>query len=87
MTKKRRTRLSEIWKLLERPQSAYQNEVRKAYPALSWRPAAAMRDFLIHDYPSVDAEAVWNTVANDLPVLKKGIKDILKKRGGGAKGK
>ena len=39
-------------------------------------PAAAMRDFLIHDYPSVDVEAVWNTIKEDLPALKAGIETM-----------
>lgn len=53
-------------------------EVRDAYPNITWRPAAAMRDFLIHDYPSVDAEAVWETIRNDLPVFKKEIERVVK---------
>ena len=52
--------------------------VRKEHPHITWRPAAAMRDFLIHEYPSVNAEAVWHTVVSDLPYFKKGIKAILR---------
>lgn len=47
--------------------------VRATHPNIQWRPAAAMRDYLIHDYPEVDPEVVWNTIINDLPPLKKGI--------------
>ncbi|MEK7170156.1 MAG: DUF86 domain-containing protein [Patescibacteria group bacterium] len=53
--------------------------VQSVYPGLAWHPAAAMRDFLIHEYPEVDAEAVWNTVVHDLPPFKKGIIEILEK--------
>ncbi len=51
--------------------------IRNANPRVMWGPAAAMRDFLIHDYPEVDVEAVWNTVVNDLPTFKKGIMQML----------
>ena len=51
-------------------------DVRTAHPAIQWRPAAAMRDFLIHDYPSVDIEAVWNTIKEDLPPFKEGIEGV-----------
>lgn len=51
-------------------------DVRIAHPAVQWRPAAAMRDFLIHDYPSIDIEAVWNTIQEDLPAFKAGIETI-----------
>lgn len=54
-------------------------EVRNAHPNVTWRPAAAMRDFLIHEYPTVDAEAVWNTVQTDLPIFKKEIELVVQK--------
>ena len=46
-------------------------EVRAAHPGIQWQPAAAMRDYLIHDYPDVDPEVVWDTITKDLPELKK----------------
>lgn len=42
--------------------------------------ATAMRNVLIHEYNTVDAEKVWNTVQEDLPVLRKVVEDILKAR-------
>ena len=46
------------------------DELREKYSSVSWRPAAAMRDFLIHEYPEVDVAAVWSTVKDDLPPFK-----------------
>ena len=48
-------------------------EVRASHPEIAWRPAAAMRDFLIHDYPEVDIQAVWDTIKGDIPHFKSGI--------------
>lgn len=28
-----------------------------------------MRNFVVHEYPGVDAEIVWKTIRNDLPPL------------------
>lgn len=53
------------------------DSVREAYPSIAWHPAAAMRDFLIHDYPEVDAEAVWDTIQSDLSSFKIGVKQCL----------
>lgn len=53
------------------------DSVRHAYPDIEWRPAAAMRDFLIHEYPEVDVEAVWDTINLDISSFKKGIKRCL----------
>lgn len=55
------------------------DDIRKQYPDIAWRPAAAMRNFLIHNYPEVDVDAVWETVFNDLPSFKKGIKEVQDK--------
>ncbi|OGG62657.1 hypothetical protein A3I46_00205 [Candidatus Kaiserbacteria bacterium RIFCSPLOWO2_02_FULL_54_13] len=51
--------------------------MRHAYPDIEWKPAAAMRDFLIHEYPDVDVEAVWDTIKTDLPAFKTGITRCL----------
>jgi hypothetical protein len=37
-----------------------------------------MRDKLIHHYFGVDYEAVYETIRQDLPVLKRGVRRILK---------
>lgn len=37
-----------------------------------------MRDKLIHDYLSIDIEAVWATVERDIPILKTLIEKIIK---------
>jgi hypothetical protein len=37
-----------------------------------------MRDKLIHHYFGVDYEAVYETIQQDLPVLKRGVRRILK---------
>jgi len=40
-----------------------------------------MRDKLIHDYFGVDIETVWLTAQDDIPVLNRQIKEILKDLG------
>src|SRR5574344_269629 len=52
------------------------------YPSLPWRLSNRMSNFLVHDYDSVDAQIVYETVKNDLPVLKAAIlpiKDDMRK--------
>ena len=39
--------------------------------------AVSTRNRMIHQYDDVDLKIVWNTVKNDLPRLKKKLKDII----------
>ena len=45
------------------------SETRKANPHIPWRYIIAMRNRLIHGYFDIDAENVWNTESNELPLL------------------
>lgn len=39
-------------------------------PTIPWKDVVGFRNVLIHDYIDVDLKQVWDTVKNDLPVLK-----------------
>ena len=52
-------------------------QLRKDAPDIPWKATAGMRDKLIHHYFGVDYEAVYETIRQDLPVLKRGVRKIL----------
>jgi uncharacterized protein with HEPN domain len=52
-------------------------DMRQMYPHVPWREVAGMRDRLIHFYFGVDAELVWQTVQEGLPVLEEAIRHML----------
>lgn len=56
----------------------FSEEFKSAIPDLPWKDIAGMRDKLIHDYFSVDLEAVWKAATKDIKELKT---EILKKHG------
>jgi uncharacterized protein with HEPN domain len=54
-------------------------ELRRRHPEIAWRRMTGLRDVLIHDYPSVDLDVVWDVTQRRLPEVKRGIKAILDK--------
>ncbi|MFA6569791.1 MAG: DUF86 domain-containing protein [Bacteroidota bacterium] len=38
---------------------------------IPWKQMAGIRDKLVHEYTGVDLDAVWNTVKEDFPKIKK----------------
>lgn len=51
--------------------------LREQYPAIPWKSVAGMRDKLIHAYFGVNFEVLWDTVQQDLKVLKPVIEQML----------
>jgi uncharacterized protein with HEPN domain len=54
----------------------FSDEFKNSMPNLPWQDIAGMRDKLIHDYFSVDLDAVWKVATKDIKELKT---EILKK--------
>jgi uncharacterized protein with HEPN domain len=46
-------------------------------PDIPWRRIVGLQDVLIHQYMSVDLEAVWVIVGENLPILKQAVTGIL----------
>ncbi len=55
------------------------DDIRKHSKDIPWKKLTGMRDKLIHGYFTVDLKEVWNTVRNDIPILKRGIEKIKTK--------
>ena len=53
------------------------DNVVNAHPEIAWNLIRGMRNRLVHDYFSIDAEIVLDTVQNDLPPLIEPLKRLL----------
>ena len=41
------------------------------YPAIPWKRARGMRNFIVHDYDHIDVEQVFSVIETDLPELQR----------------
>lgn len=55
------------------------NEFKQTNKSIPWQVIEKMRHILVHGYYSISPEKVWETVQEDLPVLKKEILSLLAK--------
>jgi uncharacterized protein with HEPN domain len=52
-------------------------ESKASHPEVGWRGIAGFRNFLVHDYMSVDLGVVWEIVMRDVPQLKIAVAAML----------
>jgi len=53
------------------------DEFQNKHPNLPWTKMIGIRNKITHEYFNVNYAIVWDTVKDDLPLLKKSIKKIL----------
>ena len=54
--------------------------IRQRYPEIPWKQIAGMRDFIAHAYFSVDLDVLWRGISEDVPALRRTVRDILSAR-------
>jgi len=52
-------------------------DLRRRFADIPWQSLAGMRDKLIHDYAGVSLEVVWQTVKEDIPVVRPMLINVL----------
>lgn len=57
-------------------------DMKDRHPEVPWRRIADMRNLLVHSYFRVDPEVVWAVVADEVPVLKEQIQNLLEEADG-----
>lgn len=58
--------------------SQIDEEIKQKFPDVDWRGAKSMRNFIVHEYFSVDNSFVWETIFETIPTFKIQIGNVLK---------
>lgn len=53
------------------------DETKEINKNIPWRAIRGMRNLHAHDYENVDLEIVWNTLLEDIPMLKLSLEKLL----------
>jgi uncharacterized protein with HEPN domain len=54
-------------------------QTRALAPDVPWAAIVAMRNILVHGYFEIDADVVWQVVTRDLPGLRRGVENLLRR--------
>lgn len=57
--------------------SQIDEEIKQKFPEVDWRSTKSMRNFIVHEYFSVDNVFVWETIFETIPTFKIQINNIL----------
>ncbi len=53
------------------------DKVKAKYPDMEWVETVGFRNVMIHNYFSLDTEAIWDTIENNIPLLSVHIDNVL----------
>ena len=56
---------------------ALSQNLRDDHPNIPWSSVIGMRHVLVHDYFDIDLDIVWRVIEQDVPALKRNIRNIL----------
>ena len=53
------------------------DELRNSEKTVSWKEWCGIRDIFAHQYSNLDYQSAWDTIQEDVPILKKEVARIL----------
>jgi uncharacterized protein with HEPN domain len=56
----------------------FSEEFKEAHNEISWREMKGMRNILIHEYHAASPKTIWETVTEDIPMLRNLLLECVK---------
>ena len=69
--------LTRLFEIIGEAAAHVSDTVRAKHPDIPWSQMIGMRNRLIHGYDIIDADVIWQTVTEDLPLLVKSLEKIV----------
>ena len=57
--------------------------LKKHFPNVPWQAISGFRNYIAHEYFSLDLDIVWQTVIADVPLLEAQVREILREEAPG----
>ncbi len=57
--------------------SSITDELKTEFNDIDWHVLKGIRNIIVHEYFGINYTLIWNTIQNDIPVLKKQLLNIL----------
>ena len=70
--------LIQLLEIIGEAANGISDELRNNHREIPWNSIIKMRHRLIHGYFDVDEDIIWQTISNDLPLLRKNLESIVK---------
>lgn len=72
--------LTRLFEIIGEAAARVSDAARTKHPEIPWSQMIGMRNRLIHGYDVIDADVIWQTVTEDLPLLIKSLERIAESK-------
>lgn len=72
-----RLALVKLLEIIGEATAALSEELTSKFSEVEWRTLKAVRNILVHEYFGISYEIIWDTIQQDIPILKQKITAII----------
>ena len=69
-----------LMQICELAKTSLSEEIKAQIGTIPWKQIYGMRNRIVHGYEGVEMRIVWDTIDSDLPLLKKELEIVLRKK-------
>ncbi len=74
---KLRLAVAKLFEIIGEAVAAISKETQIKYPEVEWTILKAVRNVLVHEYFGIDYKVIWQSIQENIPILKDQLQSIL----------